>query len=53
MTLAFGLIIIGFLFLLNNLGIVRGDFWDYVWPVIFILIGISMITRRTAKDKNK
>ena len=50
MIIAFGLILIGILFLLNNLGIMRGDFWAYVWPVIFILIGISIITKRSGKD---
>jgi hypothetical protein len=49
MAIAYGLILIGILFLLNNLGIMRGDFWQYIWPLVFILIGISLITKRTGK----
>ena len=50
MVIGFGLILVGILFLLDNLGITRGNFWAYIWPVVFILIGISIITKRTGKD---
>lgn len=41
----FGLIIvlIGVVFLLQNLGVITGDAWNYIWPVIIILIGLSML----------
>ncbi len=38
------LISIGVLFLLNNLGFIRGDVWDSLvkyWPVILIIIGLD------------
>lgn len=41
------LIIIGVYFLLKNAGIIEGDFWNYLWPILLILLGISMA------DKNK
>ena len=50
MIIGLGLILIGMLFLLDNLGIMRGDFWNYIWPLVFILIGISIISKRTGKN---
>lgn len=43
----FGLIIvlIGVIFLLQNLGVITGDAWNYIWPAIIILIGLSMLFR--------
>ncbi len=46
MYFGFGLVVIGILLLLNNLGIIKGDAWDYIWPVALILIGVSMIGRK-------
>lgn len=46
MYFGFGLVVIGILLLLNNLGILKGDSWDYIWPVAIILIGFSMIGRK-------
>lgn len=44
----FLLVAIGIIFLLNNLGIMPGTFWDVVlrfWPVLLILIGLDSIYR--------
>jgi predicted membrane protein len=39
------LIAVGILFLLDNLGILRGyDFWEF-WPVILIIVGINHLLR--------
>lgn len=43
------LIIIGLVFLLNNIGALPGDFWDSLilfWPVLLILFGLDAIYRR-------
>ncbi len=43
------LIVIGLVFLLNNLNIISGNIWDTVirlWPVIFIAFGLDGILRR-------
>jgi hypothetical protein len=43
------LIAIGVAFLLNNLGVIPGDFWGtlfQLWPVILIVIGLDSIYRR-------
>ncbi len=45
MYLGFGLVLIGILLLLNNLGIIKGDAWDYIWPMVIILLGLSMFGR--------
>lgn len=38
------LIVIGVVFLLNNLGIINGITWGIFWPVILILVGIGMLS---------
>jgi len=48
MFIALLLIIIGTLFLLKNLGIVTGNVWDILWPIILIALGfyIALKTHR-------
>lgn len=52
-VLAVVLIVLGALFLLNNLGITNislGELISKWWPALLILVGISMLLRRnTAK----
>lgn len=43
------LIIAGILVILSNMDILRGDVWDYIWPIFFILLGVSMIIKRLRK----
>ncbi|OGZ26747.1 MAG: hypothetical protein A2365_02550 [Candidatus Nealsonbacteria bacterium RIFOXYB1_FULL_40_15] len=42
-----GLIIvfIGILFLMKNLGLISGDLWPVIWPVLVILLGISILIK--------
>jgi len=47
------LVVIGIVFLLENLGIVTGDVWDVIWPLIIILFGISVITKPLFGSKGK
>lgn len=44
------LIIIGVLALLSNLGLTRLD-WGFVWPVILIAVGVFLIWRRSAHQR--
>ena len=39
-------LLVGVLFLLHNLGLIPAITWGIVWPVIIILIGISMMEKR-------
>lgn len=39
------LVLGGTVFLLSNLGFIRGDVWRFFWPVILIGIGIAMLGR--------
>jgi predicted membrane protein len=46
------LIIIGVLFLFENLGILEIKLWPILWPIIIILIGLKFLfaTRRNEKS---
>jgi hypothetical protein len=46
MYIGFLLIIVGVLFLLKNLGIISGSFWDILWPIVVVFVGISMLFGR-------
>ena len=45
------LLILGGLMLLNQFGLLRGDTWDYFWPVVVIAIGVSMIFKQKQVKK--
>jgi len=40
------LIVTGIVFLLQNLGYISEGAWSIIWPVISILIGISILVKR-------
>jgi len=40
------LIIIGVVFLLENLGILSGGVWDIIWPLLLILLGLSFFFKK-------
>ncbi|MBI2851171.1 MAG: hypothetical protein HYX80_09090 [Chloroflexi bacterium] len=37
------LVAVGVLWLLTKLGILSGSIWNYFWPVVLIIIGLSFI----------
>ena len=37
--------LVGVVFLLDNLGYIRGNVWNYLWPVVLIVIGVGMLVR--------
>ena len=39
-------VIIGALFLMKNLGLIQGIAWDIVWPLILVVLGISLIIKK-------
>ena len=39
-------IVVGIVWLLNNLGVISADIWSIVWPVAVILLGVSMLSKR-------
>jgi len=53
------ILLVGLVFLLQNLGYISGSVWDVIWPSIVIIAGLSMIfrgkrpTRIFEKKKNK
>jgi hypothetical protein len=44
------LVLAGILVLLNNMEILRGEVWDYIWPLFFIMLGASMVIKRLRKE---
>ena len=42
------ILLVGILMLLDQFGLIRGNFWDYVWPLALIALGLSMVL----KNKN-
>jgi len=38
-------LVVGVVFLLQNLGYISGSVWDIIWPAIVIVVGLSMIFR--------
>ena len=44
----FGLIllIIGVVFLLQNLGYISGAAWSIIWPAILIVLGLALVFKR-------
>lgn len=41
-----GLVVMGIIFLLKNLGIMPEIAWDIIWPVILIVVGLTMIFKK-------
>jgi len=37
---------LGVIFLLENLNVLPGNAWNYVWPIIIIMVGISVVSGR-------
>jgi len=46
MFLGFAFLMAGALLLLSKLDIIRGDFWDYLIPIVLIALGAKMIIER-------
>lgn len=51
MFLGILLLILGVLMLLNRLGLIRGGFWDWFWPVAIIAIGLNMLSKHFMRRK--
>jgi hypothetical protein len=45
------LLLLGVLMLLNRLDLIRGGFWDWVWPVAIIAIGVNMLSKHFMRRK--
>jgi len=40
------LTVAGVIWLLQNLGLIPGNLWDFFWPVVLIAWGLSVLTRK-------
>lgn len=45
MFLGLLVLVIGIVFLLQNLGYIGGNVWGIIWPVIIIVVGLSMVMK--------
>ncbi len=50
MWIGIGLILFGVLMLLQHMGIIRGGIWGYLWPIIIIAVGASMVMSNKRKN---
>ena len=45
------LVVLGVLMLLDHMGIIHGDIWDYFWPLALVALGLSMIISDKSKKR--
>ena len=48
--LAIGLIVVGAIILLNNLGVFGSIRWDIVWPVAIVVLGLTILIPSIRRD---
>jgi cell wall-active antibiotic response 4TMS protein YvqF len=46
MFIALFLLLVGVLFLLRNTGLLPGEAWGVVWPLVLIALGAAMLFRK-------
>lgn len=40
------IIVIGLIILLKNLGIITAGVWSILWPLLLIMFGVSLLTKK-------
>ena len=50
MSVGLVFVILGFLLLLEKTGIIDGSFWDYLFPIVLILLGLDLIYKKQKTD---
>ncbi len=43
------LIVIGAIFLLQNLGFLTSNAWEIIWPLLLIILGLSLTMRKRSR----
>ena len=46
------MVLFGLLMLLDRMGYLPGDLWEYFWPLALIALGISIVLKHRSRDKN-
>jgi|WetSurMetagenome_2_1015567.scaffolds.fasta_scaffold88827_2 hypothetical protein len=46
MIIGIAIVIVGAVFLLQNLGFISASSWNIIWPLLLIFIGVSMICKK-------
>lgn len=47
------LVLIGVIFLLQNLEVISGGAWKIIWPIVVILIGVGFIVNRWKRGRER
>lgn len=50
-TFSLMMIFFGVIILIDNLGYLPGSMWDIIWPVMLVILGISLLTSSTRRKK--
>ena len=45
------LLAMGILAILEKTGVIHGSFWDYIWPVALIALGIDFLSKHSRKSR--
>jgi uncharacterized membrane protein HdeD (DUF308 family) len=45
------LLVMGILAILEKTGVIQGSFWDYLWPVALIALGIDFLFKHSRKSR--
>lgn len=45
------LVAMGSLMILDKMGIIYGSFWDYLWPVALIALGVDFIFKHSKNHR--
>ncbi len=52
MFVGISIVAIGVIFLLQNLGLISINVWQIIWPILIVILGLSMMYR-TEKRGNR
>lgn len=50
MFFGFIILIVGVVFLLENLGIISGGVWTILWPCLVIAVGLGIVWKRKKRE---
>jgi hypothetical protein len=47
MIFGIALVVVGLIFILQNMGYISASSWGIIWPALLIIVGISMICKKS------
>ena len=46
-------VVIGVLLLLQNLGLITGAMWSFVWPCLIIAVGVNIMMKHQDREQRR